>query len=1133
MASASLRCGECAALEDALVTMPGCVSSLEAIYRLAEHLGSVRDPAEVDQSLLLEALGNLGQPGRIERPPPLDGISPGALIDIARATLALPEPLRLAWGPPAQVGVALYELTSTLPSCRERNALGRSLLSHLYEARAGTFAAVAARMASGSGRALEAPALRARVHLLFESALGKGLYTDSLALTLVAKRELFERWVERPSRGTLPMRRLASILFERAAREAVRSTLEGDPGPLTLLMQPWVQTTHRLLLADREPLVWRHAAVARGLLSGIDPTLREEIDLQLDPALSPTEWRRAAVSLTACLTHDSATALSQCQSLLKSELATRHGGLLATLPWGLWPVIESEPEVAAELLEFLASIERVDVAASITGLLADLQDPAFAEAARSRTRETLGKLLTEASGGDRLALEATLMQLDASDQRQTLPDAVRAALRAFQEQGAKPAHALAQAALRQALGLLAELRATASGEHPALTYRRLSELDSGALESSRLYDLLLLGRAPGDTDATVAEMAGLYDGLGVWLMRNRQTQAGTTPAEPALEQRCWLSMLHLIDVETATRPGSEPVADRVALRIQGAIGSLLGGLLRSNDDPAHRLVYATLARSFDAALRESVMDVSDLLLLCIEHVSAPVSVQAIVQGSTSVEARHALSAYLHFLSPDGSTDAAPASVSQLFEAEPVAMRFVALSTGLHVNCSYRGEALRRTLLRIGSAIGAIESAGSLAELCSEGSALYELEAGLFDLCQLSINVRTRVLRAECNPARPTGTKLRELLVESTTQDKRPSREALEAGVGELLAPGSPALTLPLAQGLQRLRMLPCQPSADASPSGERQKAPGLPDWLLPRRTIGSFYVVRPLGSGGTSSVFVARRIEARHQVDAELYALKVPFYDTTVARNLSEEEFLQLFRQEAGALLALPRHTNLAQFVNFDAEAYPKPILVMELIEGQSLESAIERGFLGVRDTLRTLQGILDGLAAMHRVGVGHLDVKPANVILRSDGTPVLVDFGLSGRKVRPGCGTLEYCAPEVLHPSGGVAPAPCDVYAFACVAFEAVTGQFLIRGEDERTLVANQMSHDGWPPRLVDFGKLRGARELAVLLARCLRRDPKIRPSVTALRRALPQAGHALENLQWPLQVRRPSLGFVRESVS
>ena len=330
---------------------------------------------------------------------------------------------------------------------------------------------------------------------------------------------------------------------------------------------------------------------------------------------------------------------------------------------------------------------------------------------------------------------------------------------------------------------------------------------------------------------------------------------------------------------------------------------------------------------------------------------------------------------------------------------------------------------------------------------------------------------------------------------------------------------------PLAQAVTlvtgRVRTLPTKGGSDifAIPLEKRRTA--LPDWLLPRRTIGAFYVDRALGTGGVSSVFVARRIEERNQPNAQSFALKVPEFDPTTARSLSEQEFLQMFREEAGALLALPAHPNLAGFVTFDLAARPKPILVMELIPGMGLDRRVRSRSLAAASAFRYLEGILAGLEAMHGAGVGHLDLKPSNVILRDGETPVLVDFGLAGRQLRPGCGTLDYCAPEVLGvcPEGhNPQPQAADIYAFGSMAFEILTTSHLIEGEDEVALVTNHVAHDGWPRRLARLAHTPPFGELAALLAACLRRDPRNRPTAASLRQAMGPVVEPLLHEPWPI---------------
>jgi serine/threonine protein kinase len=230
---------------------------------------------------------------------------------------------------------------------------------------------------------------------------------------------------------------------------------------------------------------------------------------------------------------------------------------------------------------------------------------------------------------------------------------------------------------------------------------------------------------------------------------------------------------------------------------------------------------------------------------------------------------------------------------------------------------------------------------------------------------------------------------------------------------------------------------------------------------------------------------------------------------------------MQLFRDEASALMAVPAHSSLARFVTFDLAARPKPILVMELVEGAMLERMIESATFDLPRALKVLDDVLAGLEAMHSVGVGHLDIKPSNVVLRRDDEAVLVDFGLAGRKVRPGCASGPYGAPEVwVVPEDGarLTPMPVDVYAFGCLAFETLTGRVLFDAANETEQVARHISHDGLPPMLRGLGENRKLAGLVEVLFATLRRDQKNRPTVTKLREEFRKLTPDLSRLRWPL---------------
>jgi serine/threonine protein kinase len=277
------------------------------------------------------------------------------------------------------------------------------------------------------------------------------------------------------------------------------------------------------------------------------------------------------------------------------------------------------------------------------------------------------------------------------------------------------------------------------------------------------------------------------------------------------------------------------------------------------------------------------------------------------------------------------------------------------------------------------------------------------------------------------------------------------------------------------------------------------------------------------------SVFVVRRIGDRPRRGSALdvaetgerFALKVPEYSATAARRISETEFLKLFREEANTLMTLPQHPNLARFVSFDPECKPKPVLVMELVEGTTLDSLLQARDMSTVRALTVLDDVLRGLEAMHSVGIGHLDVKPANVVLRGGEQGVLVDFGLSGKHIRPGCATGPYGAPEVwgaLDGALGLEPAKADMYAYGCLLFEALTGRSLFEAESEMAQIAAHLAHDGFPPALRALAKRPGLSALAELCFALLRRNPADRPTAVATRKELGRVVAPLRRRHWPV---------------
>jgi serine/threonine-protein kinase len=229
-----------------------------------------------------------------------------------------------------------------------------------------------------------------------------------------------------------------------------------------------------------------------------------------------------------------------------------------------------------------------------------------------------------------------------------------------------------------------------------------------------------------------------------------------------------------------------------------------------------------------------------------------------------------------------------------------------------------------------------------------------------------------------------------------------------------------------------------------------------------------FRVERQLGSGGMGTVWLVQHVESLQR-----YALKV-------LNPGSEEEpaVVQRFLREARAAAALrTRHAVriIDAQMGYVHAGSPTPFLVMELLEGDTLESVVERrGYLDTGEAVWALRQVARALTAAHEQGIVHRDLKPTNVFVATDedGEPIvkLCDFGIV--KLLPGplrnalaettkstqarmlLGSPLYMAPEQLRDARTVVPTT-DQWAFGLLAFYALSGQdFFGRCRDLTDLV-------------------------------------------------------------------------------
>lgn len=203
------------------------------------------------------------------------------------------------------------------------------------------------------------------------------------------------------------------------------------------------------------------------------------------------------------------------------------------------------------------------------------------------------------------------------------------------------------------------------------------------------------------------------------------------------------------------------------------------------------------------------------------------------------------------------------------------------------------------------------------------------------------------------------------------------------------------------------------------------------------QTIGVFRILRLLGQGGMSAVFLAER---QRRGFRQLVALKVlrgcAFADADIARFASERD-----------ILARLHHPNIALFIDAGATDGGWPFLAMEYVEGVPLFAYCDQHRMSVHARLRLVRGLLAALAYAHGALVVHRDLKPDNMLVTADGTPKLLDFGIarlidteaSGGSNTTRVFTPAYASPEQL--AGDPVATASDIYSLGLVLYELCTG--------------------------------------------------------------------------------------------
>lgn len=1069
----------------------------EGLLALLElHL--CRDEAE-RSGLWRRGMASLALLGK-SRPVPLEGLDPMALEESARHAIESGLADDMNWLSSAPR--ALFDLMISLPRGETKRELGRRVLRSLFSASAPAFAKLVGALAASSPRVLKNPAVRSRIALCLQMPAGLVPEVDELCLALLACPETRQTWLVHPSSGSLIERRLAARILERAAREVFRRKIGSNTSGLRVLDMPDVCQSWNMLLMDREPLVWRHAAAAVGVLVECRSRYAKLLETGFSRGASDGARRRSLCILAASIAVRGQSSLSRCIELLKEASLENRNEPLHTMLFGIETAASFECALADVLLSRLAEVCHLDHGAEVIDVRGQQLAPELGREAVSTIKKRAKARLGDDDTYCAAQASWLLQEADNLIQPNGVERHLNAALLSYTKDGT---HGLRKSVEKALVAVHAEVEnlgnhRSQNSQEQRIQYRAIRRIERHLLKRSSLSCLVEISDLARDELGT-GNLETLRSGLHTWLLEYHSAQGNGQEHSGLAWRRSYMqSLIRFVDADSVGTEEREMPRQRRA--------DVFHMILRCLDDEVppslQRMFVVCLARSCDAALRESSCEVSDIILGIIPCLEKVKDRDAFAEASLISPLGAMVSAYSRLLEPgEASVRDVAGSLRTLLDEIPC-------------ESSPRVEALRCALQLLYKSLNA--GLGGQSESTSQHDRTDASVIALAEACQwlaqLSSGARRRLELGDAHSAPVLGTAIRQL-------DFALPAEELTAPLDGCYALADDELPQGFAMLVRRvLSPLGVAQAQDTASSRSRTETPrGKRESVVPvQATVAGYCILSNLGVGGASSVDLVCREEHRRDEARPLFALKRPRFSGEHAQVLSEKMFIEMFRREAETLLALPAHKNLAAFVTFDLGATPDPVLVMEYIEGPHLGRLMETKDLSCRQVLSLLDGIAAGLEAMHAIEIGHLDLKPENIIVSEDDA-VLVDFGLAGREYRPGCGTLHYSAPELLVGEQRGPALPADVYSFACLVYELFCRKTLFDGDSSGEIVRSHLSHDGTPKALVELSK--SNRELlgfTRLLGSALRQDPLSRATIGGLRGRLRTLAPQLEAQPWPL---------------
>ena len=272
------------------------------------------------------------------------------------------------------------------------------------------------------------------------------------------------------------------------------------------------------------------------------------------------------------------------------------------------------------------------------------------------------------------------------------------------------------------------------------------------------------------------------------------------------------------------------------------------------------------------------------------------------------------------------------------------------------------------------------------------------------------------------------------------------------------------------------------------------------------RRIGAYEIVALIGHGGMGAVYRARRVDSEYEKEVAIKVVPAGYYAGHVLQRLRAE------RQ----ILANLDHPNIARLIDGGATDQGHPYLVMELVEGEPLDRYCEERKLPIRDRLQLFRDVCAAVSYAHQHLVVHRDLKPSNILVTSEGTVKLLDFGIA-KLLQPGSGELPsnptvtimhamtpgFSSPEQV--LGRPITTASDVYSLGVVLYLLLAGRSPYQSDVQSTQDAIREVVEAEPARPSAAAAAAGGRrddrierDLDDITMRALRKEPERRyPSV------------------------------------